>query len=157
MSDNSNGTESMARRKPIRIAKAYWPIYDGGMFPNASTLEPAGLKISATLTFAPSPQRTAPMSDSTQPPAQEVPAAATPAAGAEGGDAPAGPSKSELKKRAKAEEKAKKAAAAAAKLEEERKKREAADSVDNASQNYGKQILHQSQERLGWSQFSYSC
>lgn len=84
------------------------------------------------------------MSESTQPPA-EKPVAAT---GAEG-ETPAGPSKSELKKRAKAEEKAKKAAAAAAKLEEERKKREAADSVDNASQNYGKQALHQSQERLG--------
>lgn len=86
------------------------------------------------------------MSESTQPPATEQPIAAAPE-----GDAPAGPSKSELKKRAKAEEKAKKAAAAAAKLEEERKQREAADSVDNASQNYGKQPLHQSQERLGMS------
>lgn len=69
---------------------------------------------------------------------------------AEGGDAaPAGPSKSELKKRAKEAEKAKKAAERQAKEEEERQKREAAASVDNASQNYGKQPLHQSQERTG--------
>ena len=61
----------------------------------------------------------------------------------------AGPTKGELKRRAKEAEKAKKAAERAAKEEEEKKKREAAASVDNASQNYGKLPLHQSQERNG--------
>jgi aspartyl-tRNA synthetase len=65
------------------------------------------------------------------------------------GETPAGPSKSELKKRAKEAEKAKKAAERLAREEEERKAREAAASVDNASQNYGKLPLHQSQERTG--------
>ena len=60
-----------------------------------------------------------------------------------------GPTKGELKRRAKEAEKAKKAAERAAKEEEEKKKREAAASVDNASQNYGKLPLHQSQERNG--------
>lgn len=83
------------------------------------------------------------MSESAQAPSKEEVVAVAE------GDAPAGPSKNELKKRAKAEEKAKKAAAAAAKLEEERKQREAADSADHAKQNYGKQELHQSQDRLG--------
>lgn len=63
--------------------------------------------------------------------------------------APAGPSKSELKKRAKEAEKAKKAAERAAREEEERKKREARASEDTAKQNYGKLPLHQSQERNG--------
>ena len=65
------------------------------------------------------------------------------------GETPAGPSKSELKRRAKEAEKAKKAAERAAKEEEDKKKREAAASMDNAVQNYGKLPLHQSQERLG--------
>ncbi|GMK53643.1 hypothetical protein CspeluHIS016_0102290 [Cutaneotrichosporon spelunceum] len=82
------------------------------------------------------------MSEQPQTPAQ--PPAAAPAEGV-----PAGPSKSELNKRAKEAEKAKKAAERAAREEEERKKREAAAAVDNASQNYGKLPLHQSQERLG--------
>lgn len=60
---------------------------------------------------------------------------------------PSGPSKSELKKRAKEAEKAKKASERVAREEEEKKKREAAASVDNATQNYGKLPLHQSQER----------
>jgi aspartyl-tRNA synthetase len=50
---------------------------------------------------------------------------------------------------AKEAEKAKKAAERAAREEEEKKKREAAASVDNASQNYGKLPLHQSQEKNG--------
>jgi aspartyl-tRNA synthetase len=79
---------------------------------------------------------------------QEPPADANSAAPVEG-EAPAGPSKSELKKRAKEAEKAKKAAERLAREEEERKTREAAASVDNASQNYGKSPLHQSQERSG--------
>lgn len=80
-------------------------------------------------------------------PTQNPPATAAPVA--EG--APAGPSKSELKKKAKEAEKAKKLAERLAREEEERKKKAAADSVDNASQNYGKLPLHQSQERLGTS------
>ncbi|WVQ91636.1 hypothetical protein IAS59_005437 [Cryptococcus gattii] len=67
----------------------------------------------------------------------------------EGAPAPAGPSKSELKKRAKEAEKAKKAAERAAREEEERKQREARASEDTAKQNYGKLPLHQSQERNG--------
>jgi hypothetical protein len=73
----------------------------------------------------------------------------SPAAPVEGGEKPAGPSKSELKKRAKEAEKAQKLADRLAREEEERKTREAAASVDNASQNYGKLPLHQSQERTG--------
>lgn len=69
----------------------------------------------------------------------------------EGASAPAGPSKSELKKRAKEAEKAKKAAERAAREEEDRKKREAKESEDHAKQNYGKLPLHQSQERNGES------
>lgn len=69
----------------------------------------------------------------------------------EGAPAPAGPSKSELKKRAKEAEKAKKAAERAAREEEERRKREAKESEDHAKQNYGKLPLHQSQERNGES------
>lgn len=69
----------------------------------------------------------------------------------EGAPAPAGPSKSELKKRAKEAEKTKKAAERAAREEEERKKREARESEDTAKQNYGKLPLHQSQERNGAS------
>ena len=61
----------------------------------------------------------------------------------------AGPSKSELKRRAKEAEKAQKAAERAAREAEEKKKREAAAGVDLASQNYGKLPLHQSQERPG--------
>ena len=67
---------------------------------------------------------------------------------AEAGEA-AGPTKGELKRRAKEAEKAKKAAERAAREEEEKKKREAAAAQDNASQNYGKLPLHQSQERHG--------
>ncbi len=67
---------------------------------------------------------------------------------------PFGPSKSELKKRAKEAEKAKKAAERVAREEEERKKREAGASVDDAAQNYGKLPLHQSQERQGKSSSS---
>lgn len=62
---------------------------------------------------------------------------------------PSGPSNSELKKRAKEAKKAKKAADRAAREEEEKIKREAAASMDNAAQNYGKLPLHQSQERQG--------
>lgn len=61
----------------------------------------------------------------------------------------AGPSKSELRRRAKEAQKAEKAAERQAKEEEERKAREAKASVDTASQNYGKLPLHQSQERNG--------
>ena len=82
-----------------------------------------------------------------------VPTPANPATTTEAAEAgaSAGPSKNELKKRAKEAEKAKKAAERAAKEEEEKKKREAAASVDHASQNYGKLPLHQSQERTGMS------
>ncbi|WWC70635.1 aspartate-tRNA(Asn) ligase [Kwoniella pini CBS 10737] len=59
----------------------------------------------------------------------------------------AGPTKGELKRRAKEAEKAKKAAERAAREEEERKKREAKEAQDDAKQNYGKLPLHQSQER----------
>lgn len=93
----------------------------------------------------------------TAPPA-EAPAPA-PAAAESGtaaaGDAPAGPSKSELKKRAKEAEKARKTAEREAKEEEERQKRAAADAVDNATQNYGKQPLHQSQERTGRARLKF--
>jgi hypothetical protein len=84
-------------------------------------------------------------------PVQDPPAA-PPAAE---GDAPAGPSKSELKKRAKEAEKAKKTAERLAREEEERKAREAAASVDNASQNYGKLPLHQSQEKTGRARLKF--
>ncbi|OWZ53744.1 aspartate-tRNA(Asn) ligase [Cryptococcus neoformans 125.91] len=73
----------------------------------------------------------------------------------EGAPAPAGPSKSELKKRAKEAEKAKKAAERAAREEEERKKREAKESEDHAKQNYGKLPLHQSQERNGQKRLKF--
>ncbi|WWC62427.1 aspartate-tRNA(Asn) ligase [Kwoniella dejecticola CBS 10117] len=80
---------------------------------------------------------------------------AAPAAASTGSTAPAptaegeaaGPTKGELKRRAKEAEKAKKAAERAAREEEERKKREAKEAQDNAKQNYGKLPLHQSQER----------
>lgn len=62
---------------------------------------------------------------------------------------PAGPSKSELKRRDKEAAKAQKAAERATREAEEKKKREAAAGEDNASQNYGKLPLHQSQERNG--------
>lgn len=65
------------------------------------------------------------------------------------GEATPGPSKSELKKRAKEAEKAQKAAEREAREAEEKRKREAVPSVDNASQNYGKLPLHQSQDRHG--------
>ena len=65
------------------------------------------------------------------------------------GEDATGPSKGELKRRAKEAEKAKKAAERAAREEEEKKKREAAASMDNASQNYGKLPMHQSQEKNG--------
>lgn len=81
-------------------------------------------------------------------PANPAQTAAVASAGTEAEGA-AGPTKGELKRRAKEAEKAKKAAERAAKEEEEKKKREAAASVDNASQNYGKLPLHQSQERNG--------
>jgi hypothetical protein len=85
-------------------------------------------------------------------PVQDPPAA-TPAPVE--GEAPAGPSKYELKKRAKEAEKAKKAADRLAREEEERKAREAAASVDNASQNYGKLPLHQSQEKTGRARLKF--
>jgi hypothetical protein len=85
-----------------------------------------------------------------EPAPTEVPVASTPSIVAEGDpENPAGPSKNELKKRAKEAEKAKKAAERAAREEEERKAKEAKASVDEASQNYGKLGLHQSQERNG--------
>jgi len=65
------------------------------------------------------------------------------------GDKPEGPSKGELKKRAKEAEKAKKQAERQAREEEERTKREALNSIDNAVENYGKLPLHQSQSREG--------
>ncbi|WVQ65914.1 aspartate-tRNA(Asn) ligase [Kwoniella botswanensis] len=80
------------------------------------------------------------------PPAVEATTAPAPTQAGEG-ETPAGPSKSELKKRAKEAEKAKKAAERAAREEEERKKREAKEAEDHAKQNYGKLPLHQSQER----------
>lgn len=80
-----------------------------------------------------------------------APAADTPAQPGADVAAASGPSKSELKRRAKEEEKAKKAAERAAREEEEKKKREAAAAVDHASQNYGKAPLHQSQEKTGRS------
>ena len=64
-------------------------------------------------------------------------------------DESAGPSKSELKKRAKEAEKAKKVSERAAREEDDKKKREATMSVDHAAQNYGKLPMHQSQERRG--------
>ena len=67
----------------------------------------------------------------------------------EGAEGAAGPSKGELKRRAKEKEKARKAAERQAREEEEKRKREAAASVDYASQNYGKLPLHQSQDRPG--------
>ncbi|THV04890.1 aspartate-tRNA ligase [Dendrothele bispora CBS 962.96] len=60
--------------------------------------------------------------------------------------APGGPSKSELKKRAKALEKEKKAAEKAAKMAEQAAAKEAAD-VDFAKEFYGPLPLHQSQSR----------
>lgn len=86
-----------------------------------------------------------------KPAVDSVPAVST---GEEG--APTGPSKSELKKRAKDAEKARKAAEREAKEEEERQKRAAADAVDNAVQNYGKQPLHQSQERTGRERLKFT-
>ncbi|KAL0951109.1 hypothetical protein HGRIS_007846 [Hohenbuehelia grisea] len=62
------------------------------------------------------------------------------------GDAPAGPSKNELKKRAKQLEKEQKAAEKAAKQKELAAQREAAE-VDYATEFYGKQPLNQSQTR----------
>ncbi|KAK4683929.1 aspartyl-tRNA synthetase, partial [Tremellales sp. Uapishka_1] len=61
----------------------------------------------------------------------------------------AGPTKGELKKRAREAEKAKKAAERLAREEEERKAREAKAAQDTATDNYGKLPLHQSQERKG--------
>ena len=90
--------------------------------------------------------------------AQEVrTAAAEPLSNPDEAESTGGPSKSELKKRAKEAEKAKKAAERAAREDEERKKREAAASVDNASQNYGKLPLHQSQDRTGESYPEQIC
>ena len=83
-------------------------------------------------------------------------AAAAAGAGAEGEGA-AGPSKGELKRRAKEAEKAKKAAERAAREEEERKKKEAADANDEAKQNYGKLPMHQSQERNGECLYMRCC
>ena len=106
-------------------------------------------------TFLPSrmsEQPTAPTPAADLPAAAPAPAAAAPAAGAEG--EAAGPTKGELKRRAKEAEKAKKAAERAAREEEERKKKEAADANDEAKQNYGKLPMHQSQERNGECSFS---
>ncbi|TBU35187.1 aspartate-tRNA ligase [Dichomitus squalens] len=65
---------------------------------------------------------------------------------AEGAEAPKGPSKSELKKRAKEEEKARKAAEKAAKQAELEAQKAAAE-VDFATEFYGKLPLNQSQSR----------
>ncbi|KAG9127355.1 aspartate--tRNA ligase dps1 [Ceratobasidium sp. 392] len=78
--------------------------------------------------------------------AAEVPPESTPSVPSE--DQEKGPSKNELKKRAKEAEKAKKAAERAAKEAEQAAARAAAD-VDYAQQNYGKLPLNQSQERTG--------
>lgn len=77
--------------------------------------------------------------------------AAAPAPVEEG--ASAGPTKGELKRRAKEAEKAKKAAEREAREAEEKKKREAQDAMDEAKQNYGKLPMHQSTERNGESIF----
>ncbi|KDQ63697.1 hypothetical protein JAAARDRAFT_29717 [Jaapia argillacea MUCL 33604] len=74
--------------------------------------------------------------------APSVPAVAPPVAE----DGTAGPSKNELKRRAKEEEKAKKAAEKAAK-QAEREAQQAAADVDFASELYGKLPLNQSQTR----------
>ncbi|KAG8992715.1 aspartate--tRNA ligase dps1 [Tulasnella sp. JGI-2019a] len=79
---------------------------------------------------------------STAPEPEKVPAE-TPST-----DAPAGPSKGELKRLAKQAEKDKKAAEKAAKQAELNAAKAAAD-VDYASQNYGPLPLNQSQERTG--------
>ncbi|WVN88768.1 aspartate-tRNA(Asn) ligase [Cryptococcus depauperatus CBS 7841] len=67
-----------------------------------------------------------------------------------------GPSKSELKKKAKEADKARKAAERAAREEEERKKREGKEAEDHAKQNYGKLPLHQSQERTGQKRLKFA-
>ncbi|KAH9944432.1 aspartate-tRNA ligase [Epithele typhae] len=81
------------------------------------------------------------MADAEQP--NQDPAPAPPA---EGTDGPKGPSKNELKKRAKEEEKARKAAEKAAKQAEADAQKAAAD-VDYATEFYGKLPLNQSQSR----------
>ncbi|KAG8707399.1 aspartate--tRNA ligase dps1 [Ceratobasidium sp. 394] len=86
------------------------------------------------------------MSEPTPAKEAEVPPANTAPAPAEGEEK--GPSKNELKKRAKEAEKAKKAAERAAKEAEQAAARAAAE-VDYAQQNYGKLPLNQSQERTG--------
>ncbi|WVQ96826.1 aspartate-tRNA(Asn) ligase [Kwoniella sp. CBS 9459] len=90
-----------------------------------------------------------PVPDQPQAQTAEAAAAAAPAPAGVAADVAAGPSKSELKKRAKEAEKAKKAAERAAREEEEKKAREAKEAEDHAKQNYGKLPLHQSQERNG--------
>ncbi|KAL7420281.1 aspartate--tRNA ligase dps1 [Cryptotrichosporon argae] len=97
------------------------------------------------------PAPTEPVTATAQAPVTET---ASGAAATESGE-PAGPSKSELKKRAKEAEKAKKAAERAAREEEEKRKREAAAAADSAAQNYGKLPMHQSQEKTDrkWLEF----
>lgn len=116
---------------------------------NRILLKPPRLTISTPSIYLDMAEQTTPVPTDAQ--AAEIPKEAKPATEAPAGDAaaPAGPSKAELKRREKEALKAQKAALVAAKLEEEKKKREAAASVDNATQNYGKLPLHQSQERNG--------
>ncbi|KAI1797828.1 aspartate-tRNA ligase [Ganoderma leucocontextum] len=85
-----------------------------------------------------------PDSQPLQQPAPEDPAQVPPA----DGEAPKGPSKNELKKRAKEEEKARKAAEKAAK-QAELEAHKAAAEVDFATEFYGKLPLNQSQSRPG--------
>ncbi|KZS93446.1 aspartate-tRNA ligase [Sistotremastrum niveocremeum HHB9708] len=92
------------------------------------------------------------MSTEPQAPASE-PVEPTPTSA--GGDTPAGPSKNELKKRAKEEEKKKKEAEKLARQAELAKAKAAAE-VDFAEQNYGKLPLNQSQERLGRTRVAIS-
>jgi len=74
---------------------------------------------------------------------------------AEGGGEKKGPSKSELKKREKEAEKERKRIEREAKEAAQRAAKEAAD-VDYATQNYGLQPLHQSQERPGIKRTQFS-
>ncbi|KAH6917332.1 aspartate-tRNA ligase [Coprinopsis sp. MPI-PUGE-AT-0042] len=82
------------------------------------------------------------MADTTDPKVQNPPSEAP----AEGSEAQKGPSKSELKKQAKAAEKERKAAEKAAKQKEQEEMKAAAE-VDDAAEHYGPQPLNQSQSR----------
>lgn len=130
-------------------------VGDSGIKLITATTQPLDSAYSREITLNPSDTPHHTMSEQAQPvptdaQAAGVPTPANSATTAETAEpSAAGPTKGELKRRAKEAEKAKRAAEVAAKQEEEKRKREAAASVDNASQNYGKLPLHQSQERNG--------